>query len=78
VFGLRLATGRGPDDAETRLLAGNLQAQLEYFRGHSQEAAQLLAVGEKRNDPKLNAEELAAYSVVASLILNLDEVITKQ
>ena len=27
---------------------------------------------------KLNAEELAAYSVVASLILNLDEVITKQ
>ena len=77
-LGLRLAMGRGPDDAEKRLLADNLQAQLKYFREHPQEAAQLLSVGERRNDPNLNAEELAAYSVTASLILNLDEVITKQ
>ena len=77
-LGFRLAAARLPDDTEKRLLMGNLQTQLDYFRGHAQEAAQLLAVGEKRNDTKLNAEELAAYSVVASLILNLDEVITKQ
>ena len=48
------------------------------FPGHPKEAAQLLAVGEKRNDTKLKIEELAAYAVIASLILNLDEVITKQ
>ena len=77
-FGLRLAAGRQPDDVEKRVLLGNLQTQLEYFRGHPQQAEQLLAVGSKPYDTKLKADELAAYSVVASLILNLDEVITKQ
>jgi hypothetical protein len=77
-FGLRLAAGRPPDDSERRILLGNLQTQLEYFRGHPEEAAGLLAVGAKPNDTKLKAEELAAYAVTASLILNMDEVITKQ
>ena len=77
-LGLRLAAGRRPDEGEKRVLLGTLQTQLEYFQGHPQEAEQLLAVGSSPTDTKLNAEELAAYSVVASLILNLDEVITKQ
>ncbi|MEX2262170.1 MAG: DUF1553 domain-containing protein [Bryobacteraceae bacterium] len=77
-LGLRLAAGRRPDDSEKRLLLENLRTQLEHFRGHPQEAAQLLAVGAKPNDTKPKAEELAAYTVIASLILNLDEVITKQ
>ena len=77
-LGLRLAAGRQPDAAEKRLLADSLHTQLQYFRSHPQEAAQLLGVGAKPYDTKLNPEELAAYSVVASLILNLDEVISKQ
>jgi hypothetical protein len=77
-LGLRLAAGRRPDKTEKRLLLDNLQTQLEYFRRHPQEAARLLTVGEKPYDTSLTVEELAAYSVVASLILNLDEVITKQ
>ncbi|MCI0624428.1 MAG: DUF1553 domain-containing protein [Acidobacteria bacterium] len=77
-LGLRLAAGRQPDENETQVLLGNLQSQLEYFRGRPQEAARLLAVGAKPSDTKLKAEELAAYAVIASLILNLDEVITKQ
>jgi len=55
-----------------------LQTQLDHFQAHPKEAAQLLAVGVKPNDPKIKIEELAAYSAVASLILNLDEVSTKQ
>ena len=77
-LGLRLAAGRRPDESEQRVLLGNLQAQLEYFRSYPQEAVRLLSVGAKPNDAKLKAEELAAYAVIASLILNLDEVITKQ
>jgi hypothetical protein len=77
-LGLRLAGGRRPDESEKQVLLANLQAQLEYFRGHPQEAVRLLAVGEKRNDENLKAEELSAYAAIASLILNLDEVITKQ
>jgi hypothetical protein len=60
------------------VLLGSLQAQLAYFQNHPEAAAGLLAVGEKRNDPKLEVQELAAYAVVGSLILNLDEVITRQ
>jgi hypothetical protein len=77
-FGLRLAAGRSPDEADKRLLLDNFETQLNYFQGHPQEAAQLLAVGTKPSDTKLKREELAAYATVASLILNLDEVITKQ
>jgi len=77
-LGLRLAAGRQPDEGETQVLLGNLRSQLEYFHGHPQEATRLLAVGTKPSEPKLNPEELAAYAVIASLILNLDEVITKQ
>jgi hypothetical protein len=77
-LGFRLAAGRLPDDTESRVLTANLQAQLDYFQTHPDAAAGLLAVGEQRNDAKLEPETLAAYSVVGSLILNLDEVITKQ
>jgi len=38
----------------------------------------LLNIGEYPRDEKLNASELAAYTAVSSLILNLDEVVTKQ
>jgi hypothetical protein len=77
-WAFRLATSRWPDESERRILLGHLQAQLDYFRRHPPEAARLLAVGERRQDGKLNAVELAAYAVTASLLLNLDEVITKQ
>ncbi len=37
-----------------------------------------LAQGESPSDEKLDASELAAYTALASLILNLDETITKE
>ncbi|MFN7945104.1 MAG: DUF1553 domain-containing protein [Blastocatellia bacterium] len=77
-FAFRLATSRLPDEKELQTLERNLKAQTEYFNQHPQEAAKLLANGDRRNDARLNATELAAYAATASLILNLDEVITKQ
>jgi uncharacterized protein DUF1553/uncharacterized protein DUF1549/concanavalin A-like lectin/glucanase superfamily protein/cytochrome c len=77
-WAFRLATSRWPDEKEKRLLLENHHSQFEYFRGNPGEAEKLLAVGEKRNSPKFDTVELAAYAATASLILNLDEVITKQ
>ncbi|MGH9940377.1 MAG: DUF1553 domain-containing protein, partial [Blastocatellia bacterium] len=77
-WAFRLVTSRRPDQNELRILLNNLDAQLKYFGGDSKEAAKLLAVGERRSDERLDAAELAAYATVASLILNLDEVITNQ
>ena len=37
----------------------------------------LLGVGRLPRDPAIPAAELAAYTAIANLILNLDEVITK-
>jgi hypothetical protein len=77
-WGFRLSSGRAPDEVESQVLLSSLETQLAYFRKNPEAAAELLAVGEKRHDPGLEAEELAAYAVVGGLILNLDEVITKQ
>ena len=77
-WGFRLASGRAPDELESRVLLGSLETQLAHFQRNPDAATELLAVGEKRHDPGLEAEQLAAYAVVGGLILNLDEVITKQ
>ena len=38
----------------------------------------LLAFGEAKPDPKLAAAELAAYTTTANVLLNLDEVVTRE
>jgi len=77
-WAFRVVTSRRPSERERQVLLGSLNKQLDYFSRNPQEAAKLLSVGEKKNDGKLNASELAAYATMASLILNLDEVITRQ
>ncbi|MFN0108445.1 MAG: DUF1553 domain-containing protein [Blastocatellia bacterium] len=78
VWAFRRVTSRQPSEAEIKALVRNLKSQLEYFTRNSTEAEKLLSVGERRNDEKLNRAELAAYATTASLMLNLDEVITRQ
>ena len=77
-WAFRAITSRQPDQQERRVLLDHFEAQLAFFRAHPKEAEKLLTIGEKRNDPQLNPAEVAAYATTASLILNLDEVITKQ
>lgn len=74
----RLVLARTPSETEQNLLLKSFTSQLESFRAKSEEVKQLLSVGERRNHPKLDISELAAYATMASLILNLDEAITKQ
>ena len=77
-WAFRAVTSRSPDAAEQQTLLENLDAQLAYFREHPREAEKLLTTGERRNDARLDATELAAYAMTASMILNLDEAITRQ
>jgi hypothetical protein len=49
----------------------------ERFEARPQAAAAYLNVGEHPRDPALDVRELAAYTSVASLIMNLDETLTR-
>ncbi len=77
-WAFRAITSRQPSDQEVQVLARHFTKQLDSFKRDTEAVKKLLAVGEKRNDDKLDKAELAAYATTASLLLNLDEVITKQ
>ena len=77
-FAFLLATGRRPSAEQVRILSGSLRYALDKYGSQPEKAAEYLKVGEYTRDPKLDAKELAAYTTVASLILNLDETITKE
>jgi hypothetical protein len=73
-----LALAREPAPAESDVLLTIAAKQAEDFRAHPEAARELLAVGEKPYDKALDPAELAAWTTVASTILNLDETITKE
>jgi hypothetical protein len=77
-YGFRLTLGRSPSADEERILHDSLNYHLDYFSGKDAEIASYLNQGESHADPALERRELAAYASVASLILNLDEMVTKQ
>ncbi|MCW5978202.1 MAG: DUF1553 domain-containing protein [Bryobacteraceae bacterium] len=77
-YGFRLATGRRPAREEARLLADSLGRYRDDFATHPGEAAKLLRQGESPRNETLDVPELASYAMLASLILNLDETITKE
>ena len=52
-------------------------ARKEKYVADPAAAAKLLAVGESPRNEKLPTADLAAWTVVASTILNLDEVLTR-
>lgn len=76
--GFRLAASREPRAAEIDVLRAGLERRLTAYQRDRAAAEKLLATGEAPRDKSLDAAELAAYTTVASVILNLDEVITKQ
>jgi mono/diheme cytochrome c family protein len=77
ILAFRLATARKPTEREIGVLRRIFEAQLSEYRKNPNKAPKLLAVGEAKRNEKLDAAELAAWTVVASVILNLDETVTK-
>ncbi len=74
----RLATARRPDADEMEVLRGGLEEHLAYYRSHPEAARKLARAGEAPRLEGLDPCEVAAYTTVAGLILNLDETITKE
>ena len=74
----RRVTARVPEREELAELQRLLADQLARYRRDPAAAAALLKVGESSRDQRLDPAEHAAWTVVASVVLNLDEAITRE
>jgi len=77
-FGFRMTTARTPTERELAVITGAYQDHLAHYQQHADEAEKLLAIGESPRPDNIARPELAAMTMIANLLLNLDEVITKE
>jgi hypothetical protein len=77
-YAFRRATARALSAAESKILLDSFQYYRDTYQNDPDAARRLVNQGEHPRNQKLDASELAAYTTIASLILNLDEVVTKQ
>jgi hypothetical protein len=76
-FAFRLATSRVPTAAEAQILQQAFTRQLAAFTAKPDDAKKYVSQGEYPRDEKLAVPELAAYTTVASLILNQSQTVMK-
>jgi hypothetical protein len=60
------------------ILLGGFYDHWRRYQESPKAALELIRIGESPRNDKPEVSELAAYTAVASLILNLDEAITKE
>jgi hypothetical protein len=77
-WAFREVTARRPKEREVRVLTRLLNEQRAIFANDRKAAASLLAVGESKSDPALDAVDLAAAAVLAEAILNHDEAVLRR
>jgi hypothetical protein len=76
-FLYRTLLSRRPDADELRLVTANLAQQRELYRADPAAARKLVASGESKPRGVAPADETAAWTMVANLLLNLDETLTR-
>jgi hypothetical protein len=78
IHGFRLATGRRPSDNELNVLKEGLDLYQKTYSSDEDAASALINVGESAPPESIDERDLAAYTSLASVILNLDESITRE
>jgi hypothetical protein len=71
------ALARAPNADEVAVLTKGLATKVAKFKSDPESAKQFLATGLFKADEKIAPAELAAYGVTASVILNMNEVVTR-
>jgi hypothetical protein len=62
---------------ELTIITDSLKTLREHYKAKPEDAKKLIAFGESKADPKLDAGELAAWTMLANQLMNLDEVLNK-
>ncbi len=76
-FLFRTVLAREPQPVELEILARQLGEHLERYRTGEEDAKKLVMQGESKFDESLPVGELAAYTLLASTVLNLDETVMR-
>ena len=75
-FAWRLALSRPPSKKERAILDRTLQQQLTTYRNDKEAAKKLVSVGDLPKPADMNDSELAAWTALCNVLLNLNETIT--
>ena len=76
-FAYRTVLSRSPDAEEAKIVEAELAEHLARYAKDAEAAKQAIAHGESKPKADLPPAELAAYALVANMILNLDETLTR-
>jgi hypothetical protein len=63
--------------AELEIVRASLADLVAEYKARPEEAKKLIAVGDSKPDAKVDASELAAWTMLANELMNLDEVLNK-
>ena len=76
--GFLLVTARRPSEQEQQEIFNLLRAEREEFSGAPERARALVAIGESPLPVGVEVAELAAWTLIGNLLLNLDEVLCRE
>jgi len=77
-YGYESLLARDPSKQEIAVLSAGIDKRLARYRANPKAAEKLVTIGDLPNDPKIDKPTLAAYTIAASTMLNLDETLTKE
>jgi hypothetical protein len=68
---------RQPSADEVTIVQTQLNLHRQRYQADKDAATKLVSIGDSKRDESLDVAELAAYSLVSSMMLNLDETLTR-
>ncbi len=74
IYGFRICVTRTPKEKEVERIVALYQQQLNHFTTNATEAGKIV----RNHSTKAGAAEFAAWTMVANVLLNLDETLTKE
>ncbi len=76
-FLFQQALQRGPRETEAKTLTALYEKHLSEYQADAKAAEELMTVGAFKSPAEMNAAELAAWTSVARVVLNLHESVTR-
>jgi hypothetical protein len=77
-YAFRLCVSREPDQFEMQKLMELLEDQKKYFEGRTSAAVYVTVTDPNRMPEGVDLHKVAAWTMVARVLLNMDETITKE